>query len=214
MYVKTTSEKNKDGVAVRYLHLAHNEWDRVAGRSVPKILHSFGREDALDRAAIKRLVASLARLLDPGEELAAGAVEGLEFLESRPYGGTYTLDHLWARLNLPAIMRGLGAGKRGRGRPRDTTITERVLFALVANRALAPSSKLAATDWITHDVHIAGLSTIDDDACYRAMDWLHEVKAELEIEVFRQVATLLNLEVDLLFFDYPANRSSDFVLAA
>ena len=59
MYVKTTSRTNKDGTPVRYLHLAHNEWDPAASRSVPKVLYSFGREDALDRAAVKRLVASL-----------------------------------------------------------------------------------------------------------------------------------------------------------
>jgi len=44
-------------------------------------------------------------------------------------------------------------------------VTERVLFGLVANRALAPSSKLAATDWINHDVHIDGLPQASDDAC-------------------------------------------------
>ena len=76
-----------------------------------------------------------------------------------------------------------------------------MLFGLVANRALAPSSKLAAADWINHDVHIDGLPQTSDDACYRAMDWLHDVRDQLEIGVFRQVANLLNLEVDLLFFD-------------
>ena len=80
-------------------------------------------------------------------------------------------------------------------------MTERVLFGLVANRALAPSSKLAAADWITHDVHIDGLPETTDDACYRAMDWLHDVREHLESGVFDQVANLLNLEVDLLFFD-------------
>ena len=80
-------------------------------------------------------------------------------------------------------------------------MTERVLFGLVANRALAPSSKLAAADWINHDVHIDGLPQTSDDACYRAMDWLHDVRDQLEAGVFRQVANLLNLEVDLLFFD-------------
>ena len=70
MYVKTTSRTNKDGTPVRYLHLAHNEWDPAAGRSVPKVLYSFGREDALDRAAVKRLVASLSKLLDPADALA------------------------------------------------------------------------------------------------------------------------------------------------
>src|SRR5437763_10307342 len=78
---------------------------------------------------------------------------------------------------------------------------ERVLFALVANRALAPSSKLAAARWISEDVLIEGLPATTDDACYRAMDWLLQIKEPLEKEVFGQVADLLNLEVDLLFFD-------------
>ena len=33
------------------------------------------------------------------------------------------------------------------------------------------------------------------------MDWLHDVREHLERAVFSQVANLLNLEVDLLFFD-------------
>jgi hypothetical protein len=84
---------------------------------------------------------------------------------------------------------------------RGSAPFERVLFALVANRALAPSSKLAAADWVCHDVHIDGLPEVSDDVCYRSMDWLHHVREQLEKEVFAQVANLLNLEVDLLFFD-------------
>ncbi|MFC4949309.1 IS1634 family transposase [Pseudonocardia sp. GCM10023141] len=199
MYVKTTARKTKSG-PVRYLHLAHNQWDPVAGRSVPKILYGFGREDQLDRDAVKRLVGSLARLLDPADALAATAGADLEFLESRPLGGTFTLDALWKRLGIDAVLKGLDATPR-RGRPRGVEVTERVLFGLVANRALAPSSKLAAADWINHDVHIDGLPETSDDACYRAMDWLNDVRERLEAGVFHQVANLLNLEVDLLFFD-------------
>jgi hypothetical protein len=200
MYVKTTSRKTKSGT-VRYLHLAHNSWDPVAGRSVPRLLYGFGREDQLDTEAVRRLVASLARLLDPADALAATAEANadLAFDESRPYGGAFVLDQLWHRLNMPGIMASLGA--RGRGRPRKVEQAERVLFALVANRALAPSSKLAAADWITHDVHINGLDEVDDDACYRAMDWLHQIREKLEQQVFDSAANLLNLEVDLLFFD-------------
>ena len=82
---------------------------------------------------------------------------------------------------------------------------ERVLFALVANRALAPSSKLAATSWIAHDVHLPGLTGSDyrvsDDACYRAMDWLIAWRTGWRAGCSTQVAHLLNLEVDLIFFD-------------
>ena len=33
------------------------------------------------------------------------------------------------------------------------------------------------------------------------MDWLHQVRGAVEQEIFDQVANLLNIEVDLLFFD-------------
>jgi hypothetical protein len=197
MYVKTSVRKTRDG-EVRYLQLAHNEWDAAKGRSVPRVIYGFGREDQLDKEAVRRLVASLSRLLEPGD-LSAAPGEGLEFAESRPYGGAYVLDQLWQRLGIGAILAGLASS--GRGRPRDTAVAERVLFGLVANRALAPSSKLAASEWMSRDVRIEGLGEVTDDACYRAMDWLHDVRGELEKQVYFQVADLLNLHVDLLFFD-------------
>ena len=76
-----------------------------------------------------------------------------------------------------------------------------MLFALVANRALDASSKLAASHWVGPGAHIDGLPACSDDACYRAMDWLHQVQDSVERQVFDQIATLLNLEVDLLFLD-------------
>jgi Transposase DDE domain len=197
MYVKTSVRKTKTG-EVRYLQLAHNEWDAAKGRSVPRVIYGFGREDQLDKDAVRRLVASLSRLLDPGD-LAAVPGEDLEFTESRPYGGAYALDRLWNRLGIGTILTGLASS--GRGRPRDAETAERVLFGLVANRALAPSSKLAASEWMSRDVHIDGLGEVSDDACYRAMDWLHDVRGELEKQVYFQVADLLNLQVDLIFFD-------------
>jgi hypothetical protein len=198
MYVKTSVRRTRSG-EVRYLQLAHNEWDAAARRSVPKIVYSFGREDQLDKDAVRRLVASLSRLLEPGEALAAAADAGLEFTESRPFGGAYVLDQLWARLGIGKILAGLASS--GRGRPRDAQAAERVLFGLVASRALARSSKLAASEWMSRDVHIDGLGEVSDDACYRAMDWLHAVRSEVEKQVSYAVADLLNLEVDLLFFD-------------
>lgn len=105
------------------------------------------------------------------------------------------LDALWHRLGIDAVMRRLLAGGR-RGES-----AERVLFALVANRALEPSSKLAAAHWVGEDVAIEGLASTTDDACYRAMDFLLKIAPALEREVFHQTASLLDLEVDLLFFD-------------
>jgi IS4 transposase len=198
VYVKASSRKTKDGQVIRYLQLAHNEWDAQAGVSRTKILYSFGREDEIDRGGVKRLVAALSRLLDPADAVAAVAATSageLTLTSSRPVGGTYVLDQLWRRLGLDAVIR-----RQLAGRKLDPRV-ERVLFALVANRALAASSKLAATGWIADDVHIDGLEEISDDACYRAMDYLLTIEPELAKEAYFQVTDLLNLEVDLLFFD-------------
>ena len=100
--------------------------------------------------------------------------------------------------------RGSGSGRRCAACSRaagGTRRAERVLFALVANRALAPSSKLAAARWVNEDVLVTGLPATSDDACYRAMDWLTEITGDLERKVFDSLVTLLNLEVDVLFFD-------------
>jgi Transposase DDE domain len=186
---------------VSYLQLAHNEWDPAAKTARTKVLYSFGRVDQLDRAAIERLIGALTRVVGV-EAVSAGpdrarmvGVPGLEFVESRPLGGAWLLDGLWHRLGIDTLLRRLAAGSR-----RDPVV-ERVLFALVANRALAPSSKLAATSWVAHDVHVPGLEQVSDDACYRAMDWLIKVEDRLARGVFDAVADLLNLEVDLIFFD-------------
>ena len=56
------------------------------------------------------------------------------------------------------------------GGRRLTTDVERVLFALVANRAVDPCSKLAAAEWATHGAAIPGLQVMDEDQAYRAMD--------------------------------------------
>jgi hypothetical protein len=193
--LRTSKRKNRDGTEVRYLQLAHNEWDPEAGQSVVRVIYSFGREDQVDRAAIARLISSLSRALPAGEAMAASAGDGLSFVESRPMGAAYVLDGLWRRLGIDRTL-----AKLLKGRKLDPR-AERVLFALVANRAIDPSSKLAATAWVADRVAVDGLDDLDADACYRAMDWLLQIEPELAEAVYWSTADLLNLEVDLLFFD-------------
>jgi hypothetical protein len=193
-YVKTSARTTRAGT-VRYLQLAHNEWDQETQRSRTRVLYNFGREDELDKDAVRRLVAALSRLLDPAEALAAAEPGELSVTASRPAGGTHVLGQLWRRLGLDEAVRATLAGRR------LSPDTERVLFALVANRALAASSKLAAADWVRGDVHIDGLAEVTDDACYRAMDHLLAIEPDLARQAYHQVTDLLNLEVDLLFFD-------------
>jgi hypothetical protein len=206
VYLRTSSRQNKDGTTVRYVSIAHNERS-PGGPSVAKVLLPLGREDRLDVAGLRRLVGSINRYLGDdvgsdagvqvGAEPGAGAGGGLRITASRPAGGAWLLDGLWRQLGIGTALREVLGGRR------FTTDVERVTFALVANRALNPASKLAAAEWITHDVAIPGLAAVSDDQAYRAMDLLVEADTDAKIQeaVFFAVANLLNLEVDLLFFD-------------
>ena len=196
MYLRRTQRRRKDGSVVGYVQLAHNR--RVGGVTRAEVLLNLGREDELDMAGLRRLARSITRYTD-GEppDVAEAAGEGLEVVSSRPFGGAFVLDALWRRLGVAdAIAEALGVR-------RYQTDVERVLFALVANRALKPFSKLAAAEWASCDVHIAGVEAMDEDQAYRAMDMLAAADTEARVQeaVFFAVADLLNLEVDLLFFD-------------
>jgi hypothetical protein len=194
VYLRETKRTRKDGTVVRYLQLAHNYRDPDSGTARAEILHSFGRADDIDQEALRRLVASISRFLD--EDPPAAAAGEIEPIDGRDLGGAWVLDRLWDRLGIGAAIR-----KVAKGRRLDAEAVERVLFALVASRGLAPSSKLEATRWIRQEVHLPGLAEVDHTACYRAMDFLLASLDELQETVFFTVADLLQLEVDLLFFD-------------
>ena len=198
MYLRTTSRTNKDGSVVRYLALAHNE--KVDGSARAKVLLNLGREDRLDQDGLRRLVSSLSRYLgdpDPYADPDADPVAGLTVSSSRQLGGVHLLDGLWHQLGIDRALREL-LGER-----RFTTDVERVLFSLVANRALDPGSKRAAVDWAVHDAAITGITELSDDQAYRAMDLLVEADATAGVQeaVFFAVANLLNLHVDVILFD-------------
>ena len=204
MYLRQTKRKNKDGSEAHYLQLAHNVRDPDSGVVKAKILHSFGRAEHLEREALERLITSIARYLDQDPPLLASSTSSqlsfpsgeVEALDARDLGGAWVLDQLWQRLGIDTAVK-----KVAKGRKLDAARLERVLFAMVASRALAPSSKLEVTRWVADDVHIDGLDGLDADQCYRAMDFLLEALAELQETVFFTAADLLNLDVNLVFFD-------------
>jgi len=199
VFLRETRRTNADGSVVSYLQLAHNERHPVSGNPVAKVIHNFGRADKVDRAALARLVSSISRFLTPEQAaVAAAATAGgqVEVLDSRRLGGAWTLDRLWERLGIGAALRQVAAGRR-----YDGVAVERVLFALVAQRALEPGSKLAATRWIAERVAIERLVELTDDQAYRAMDFLLDALDEIAAQVFSSVAHLLNLDLDIVFVD-------------
>jgi hypothetical protein len=199
MYLRRISRRRKDGSEVAYFQLARKVRD-AHGRPRDEILYHFGRAEAVGEDQLRRLVRSIGRFLAPDERTRLGAeLEGLgsdlRVEQSAAFGGAYVLDRLWRRLGLDRVLGELLAA-RAYG-----SAVERLLFAMVASRALAPRSKLALERWVGRKVAIPGLAAVAVHNLYRAMDFLVEHGEELQKAVFFSTASLLNLEVDLLFLD-------------
>jgi hypothetical protein len=108
-----------------------------------------------------------------------------------------TLETLIGQLAVTGMRIGEAIGlDRG-----DVDLTAGRIFALVAQRALEPDSKLAATGWVNQRVVIEGCASFTDDQAYRAMDFLLDALEEFADEVFASVAHLLSLDLDIVFVD-------------
>ena len=196
MYVRTIKRKNKDGSEVEYIQLAHNTRHPEKGYSRAEVVYSFGRRDQLDVAALKRLVSSLSRFITPedAQDLEAQGT-GLKFISSRPAGGALLLKGLWNRIGIDKCLADLLKGRE------FTAPMEDAIFAMVANRALAPSSKLAVEEWAEKDAHLDIEQPVKVQHLYRSMDFLLEHETAIQEQVFWSTAQLMNLTVDLIFFD-------------
>jgi hypothetical protein len=196
VYLRETRRRNKDGSVVSYLQLAHNERHPETGSPVAKIIHNFGRADQVDREALRRLVASIGRFLNPADAVAAGSGLDVEIVDARRYGGAFVLDALFDRFGIAKALRQAAEGRR-----LDAAVVERICFALVAQRALEPGSKLAATRWVAERVAIEHCPRFDADAAYAAMDFLAGALPEIAEAIFARTANLLNLACDVIFVD-------------
>lgn len=196
MYLRESKQRRADGSTVAYLQLAENMWDAEKQRSQTRILCNCGRADDPDvTERLRRLAQSILRRCSP-EEIVGAAGSDWRLVCAWPYGDVYVLEALWQRLGIGQII-SVQARERRMGFD-----VERALFAMVANRACAPCSKLYCWEqWLKEEVHIAGTKGLSLQHLYRAMDFLEANKESIEREIFHRVADLLNLDVEVMFYD-------------
>jgi len=195
MYLRESKQRRADGSVVTYLQLAENVWNADKGRSQAQIVYNCGRADDPDTTErLRRLAKSILRRCSPEEIVAAGGEWRL--ICAWPHGDVYALEAIWNRLGIGAILQQQAAGRR------FGFDLERALFALVANRACAAASKLYCHEqWLKEDVRIAGTEGLELHQLYRAMDFLEANKEAIEQAIYYRVADLLNLDVEVIFYD-------------
>lgn len=197
MYLREVVSKRKNKPDVAYVQLVEGQRDPETGKVKTRIVHSFGRKDQLDYEPIERLVGRLNSYLPPEKQTSS---EGeFEVTDTWQLGGTHLLDGLWRELELDQFFEQALADRS------FATDIERALFALVAQRALAPDSKLAGARWAGHTAWIPGLAEggaeLEVQHFYRAMDFLEEAMGELREHLYFQITNLLNADVSVIFYD-------------
>ena len=189
MYLRKVSRHNTDGTSVSYLQIAENVWDKNKRRSRVHVICTLGRADdrAIDR--LRQLVRSIRR---QSPEYGMGMEEGWKFEDSWEHGAFYVVGKIWENL---------GIGKIIQAKDRTAPL-ERAVFAMVANRCLAPRSKLGCYErWMREDVYFPEGQNIRLHHLYRAMDFLADQKAAIEEALYWHLADLLSMDVDLVFYD-------------
>ncbi len=199
MYLRETRRTNKDGTVVRHLQLAHNERHPVTGAPTAKVIHNFGRAGPGGPGRAGSAGVLHPRVLGPEQQVvnsaqAAGAGE-VEVLESRRMGGARIPDRVWERLGIGTAIR-----RAAKGRKLIPTWWSGCSSRWWRNGLLSrPRSSPPPGGWPSGSGS-SNLPALSDDQAYRGMDSL-DAAEEIAAEVFNTVATLLNLDLDLVFVD-------------
>src|ERR671914_191768 len=170
-------------------------WDPQRKRSRVQIVYSCGRaDDPVVAEGLRRLARSILRRCLPEEIVSEDP--SWRVVDTWPYGEVYVLEQLWARLGMAEVIGQIVAERRF-----DFPL-ERAWLAMVANRACAPSSKLYCYEqWLREEVRLAGTGGLELHHLYRAMDLLEASKEAIEKALYFRLADLLNLDVELIFYD-------------
>ena len=195
MYLRQSKQTRADGSTLSHLQIAESVWDPLKKRSRVRIVYNCGRSDDPEvTERLRRLARSILKRCSP--EAIVAQDPSWRVLDAWPYGDVHVLEHLWRRVGLPELIGEL-VGARKLKFP-----VERALFAMVANRACAPSSKLYCHEqWLDEDVRIEGCEGLELHHPYRAMDFLEAHKEALEEGLYFRLADLLALDVERVFYD-------------
>ena len=175
-----------------YEYLSLVESVRDGSKVRHRTLLRLGEVTALrESGQLERIVAALERHLRR-ERVDVGA---LAALGAPAVGAVAAVWAVWQRLGLGEWFAQVGA-KRG------AKALEHAVFAMVANRLVAPCSKRRLIEWTACDVVMPeGWSAPSLDQYYRALDAVAAVKDETETHLYARLCDLTNLDLRLVCYD-------------
>ncbi len=185
MFIKksySTKAKNKNP----YYQIVQSY--RECGKVKHRVLANLG---PLSDKDIDRLVESLNRLKRNPYTLDKLT---LEHKNQFRYGDCYLVTTLWHRLGIGQTISRLLKDKKVEF---DVAVCAQLM---VLNRCIDPLSKLALHHW-QRTIYFDGQKPFDYHQILRTLDYLEQLRDEMEVELFRRQIDLFRQSVDLVFFD-------------
>jgi len=171
--------------------IVENYWYK--GQSRQRIVANLGSLEKFKNKELEKLIKSLCRLCER-EDLN---VENLKTKKSPRYADILTARHLWKELGLDELI-------DGHMRHTEAKIpVELASFLMVANRLVDPLSKLAISSWYKEKVYLRELEKTHfaPHDFYRSMDYLEEMKEDIEKDLYCKLRDLFTLKLNLIFYD-------------
>lgn len=195
MYLRTMRRKNKDGALREYLCIVRSKRE---GRRVKQLfVGNLGRVDQLHGTEeIDNLVEKLGEYC---KRVKLYTAEDISNEWDKEYGLVEVYKRLWEELGLGDILR------KYLGEYGYKMDVESAIQAMVIGRLISPQSKLGTYGWID-DVYEQRWAGLDLHHFYRAMDFLLEQKAKMEVEIFEGLRNLFQQGLDLIMFDTTSIR--------
>ena len=177
----------------QYLQIVESFRDGKTVRQ--RVIATLGRLDHLQTAGqIDSLVKSLARFSETLRVISAVKDPKITACRAKSWGPTLVFGRLWERQALPEVISSLAVGRRFR------FDIERAVFTLSLQRLCEPGSDLQGSYWLK-TVECPGFDKLDIQHLYRATTFLHDVRCDLERELFFRDRDLFSQQLDLVFID-------------
>lgn len=197
MYVRV-AERRHGRKRYRYVHIAES-YRTPDGGIRQRLIANLGNPDHFKPGEIDKVISGLRRAFgeqDPSPGKVVGPSPGGSGTTAYDFGGAYAVTKIFEQMGWADPIRGLLRASR-----RRFDVLGNILV-LLANRLLDPSSKLHILEWFK-GVYVPGVARreVTYEHLLRAMDFLHAHKEALEVAFARQLTTLFDLEVELVFYD-------------
>jgi len=182
-----------------YQYLVISESIRKNGQSTIRDIAQLGNIERFKIADIANIIDGLIKIFRLEKYALSDEVEIVSALE---HGNIIFWRKFWQDMQLTTLIK---QAVRQRHRQLDLAV-EKYVEMMTINRCVAPDSKLGVmTRWLptTSYTEMQGYADLKTDVnyFYRSMDYLIEVKDEVEAAIFERLRNLFSVTVKLTFYD-------------